>query len=128
MKKYCPSCGKPNPATAKFCCNCASSMSLQLSDFKREKKALSKSNVTVEEYEEEDEEFINNATQLDVEIDYSNPMPKETFGQVMGTGGPVTTDGAESGGGGPTVSEEEFLKEFQREAGPLRKGPSVGEN
>ncbi len=128
MKKYCPSCGKPNPATAKFCCSCASSMSLQLNDFKKKKKAPSRAELVEEEDEEEYEEFVNNATQLDVEIEYNDPSPKETFGQVMGTGGPVTTDGAESGGGGPTVSEEEFLKEFQREAGPLRKGPSVGEN
>ena len=125
MKKYCPSCGKPNPAAAKFCCNCGSSISLRLENAKGK---ITPPEEIVDEDEYEEEPIPIEATQLDIEIDY-NELPKgETIGQIMASGGPDSPSETYERGGGPEISREQFLEEFRREAGPIRKGPSIGED
>jgi hypothetical protein len=127
MKKYCQSCGKPNPANAKFCCSCGTSMNPQAKSTKQ--KAVSRREVIDDDddHEEEEDQAISiNASQLDVDISYNDPVAKETIGDIMASG-PESHGEPYERGGGPTISKEEFLKEFQREAGPLRKGPSIGE-
>ncbi len=124
MKKYCPECGKPNPATAKFCCNCASPMALQLTKSTKKKKVLFEADDDVDE--DEDELFTLNASKLDIEVSFNDPTPKETFGDIMGKGGPDAIGEIHKRDGGPEISQEEFLKEFQKEAGPIRKGPAIG--
>tara|TARA_B100000959_G_C14988701_1_gene626743 strand:- start:838 stop:1224 length:387 start_codon:yes stop_codon:yes gene_type:complete len=126
MKKYCPECGKPNPAAAKFCCNCGSSISLQS---KGSKKTPPKKGIEIiDEDENEDEEQYASieATQLDVDISYNEPMGKETIGQIMASGGPDSQNETFQRSGGPEMSQEQFLEEFKREAGPITKGPPIG--
>jgi hypothetical protein len=122
MKKYCPTCGKPNPAAANFCCACGSGMKLSLSSEKG-KKSLTPQSLESEledSDEEEEESFTLTANRLDIEIEFNDPEPKESIEQIVARGGPVGSTYKRSGG--PEKSKEEFLKEFEREAGPLRKG------
>lgn len=126
MKKYCPECGKPNPATAKFCCDCASPITLQLTKSTKKKKVLCETDDDVDE--DENEFFTLNASKLDVEVSFNDPVSKETFGDIMGKGGPDAVGEIHKKGGGSEISQEEFLKEFQKEAGPIRGGPPIGKN
>ena len=131
MKKYCPSCGKQNPVSAKFCCHCGDSMSLSTARVKPKRNPLKATPpVESDDYEEDEDENIEiTATKLDVDImpTYSN---KETIGSLMQEGensGPVMSDGYENKGGPIEYNKEQFLEEFRREAGPLRGDQSVGE-
>ena len=129
MKKYCPSCGKQNPVSAKYCCHCGDGMSLA-SKVKPKRNPLKTSPPEeTGDYEEDEDEHIQiTATKLDVEI-MPTPNINETIGSLMQEGeysGPVASDGYEKGGG-PKIDEKQFLKEFRREAGSLRGDQSVGE-
>lgn len=129
MKKYCPSCGKQNPVSAKYCCHCGDGMSLA-SKVKPKRNPLKASPPEeTGDYEEDEDEHIQiTATKLDVEI-MPTPNTSETIGSLMQEGeysGPVASDGYEKGGG-PKIDEKQFLKEFRREAGSLRGDQSVGE-
>ena len=129
MKKYCPSCGKQNPVSAKYCCHCGDGMSLA-SKVKPKRNPLKASPPTeTGDYEEDEDEHIQiTATKLDVEI-MPTPNTSETIGSLMQEGeysGPVASDGYEKGGG-PKIDEKQFLKDFRREAGSLRGDQSVGE-
>jgi len=129
MKKYCPSCGKQNPVSAKFCCHCGNSTSLA----KKVKQKTNPLKATLHpeenDYEEDEEQRVEiTATKLDVDI-----MPtwqgKETIGSLMQEGessGPVS-DGYEIKGGPIEINEQQFLEEFRREAGPLRGDQTIGE-
>jgi hypothetical protein len=116
MKKYCPTCGKPNPAAAKYCCSCGESMSLQ----KKQplKKAASSLVLDDEDEEGTEETFNSQATSLDIDVNMFN-QNSETFGQIA-QGGPAHPGETYQREGGPSMSQEEFLKEFQKEAGSLR--------
>jgi|TARA_Y100000310_G_C20365470_1_gene660956 hypothetical protein len=104
-------------------------MTLQLTKAKGKKKALREADDDIDDSnEDENELFTLNASKLDVEISFNDPKPKETFGDIMGKGGPGAIGEIHENGGGPELSQEEFLKEFQREAGSIRKGPSIAEN
>ena len=129
MKKYCPTCGKPNPAAAKFCCSCGSGMNLSASTQKSSKRnPLSQSSKRDPEdafEEEEEENLIISATELEYDVAFNEqPTQKETIGSIMGTGGPADSNSTKEKKGGPHqyLSEEDFLKEFKKEAGPLREG------
>ena len=129
MKKYCPSCGKQNPVSAKYCCHCGDGMSLA-SKVKPKRNPLKASPPEeTGDYEEDEDEHIQiTATKLDVEI-MPTPNTSETIGSLMQEGeysGPVASDGYEKGGG-PKIDKKQFLKEFRREAGSLRGDQSVGE-
>ena len=129
MKKYCPSCGKQNPVSAKFCCHCGNSTSLA----KKVKQKTNPLKATLHpeenDYEEDEEQRVEiTATKLDVDI-----MPtwqgKETIGSLMQEGessGPVS-DGYEMKGGPIEINEQQFLEDFRREAGPLRGDQTIGE-
>ena len=131
MKKYCPTCGTPNPAAANFCCSCGSGMKLSSASQKPKKKNPLSRSLEIEDedsFEEEEEEaFIISASQLDVDVAFSEPTPKYTIGQIMeenrATGGPANpTSSSMSGGGLQKQTKEEFLREFKREAGSLKQG------
>ena len=129
MKKYCPSCGKQNPVSAKYCCHCGDGMSLA-SKVKSKRNPLEASPPReTGDYEEDEDEHIQiTATKLDVEI-MPTQNTKETIGSLVQEGehsGPVASNGYEKGGG-PKIDEKQFLKEFRREAGSLRGDQSVGE-
>ena len=119
MKKYCPSCGKQSPVSAKFCCHCGNATTLA-SNVKS--ATLSEEQ---EEQEEEAEEITDiQATKLDVEI-MKTPSFSETVGGLIQQG-PVSS-GLETTRGGPTIDEASFMEQFRKEAGPIRGGQSVGE-
>ena len=130
MKKYCPSCGKQNPVSAKFCCHCGDNMSLSTAKVKPKRNPLKASRpaeLDDEDYEENEHIQIT-ATKLDVDI-APTWDGKETIGSLMQEGensGPVS-DGYETKGGPIEINEQQFLDEFRREAGPLRGDQSVGQ-
>jgi len=129
MKKYCPSCGKQNPISAKFCCHCGDSTSL--ASKVKQKSTPSRAN-TLEDDDDDEEETGDiqiTATKLDVEIMPTWGSPNETIGSLIQEGqqtGPTTSDGYKKGGG-PKVDTKQFLEEFRREAGPLRGDQTIGE-
>ena len=130
MKKYCPSCGKQSPVSAKFCCHCGDNMSLSTTKVKSKRNPLKATRpVELDDNEEDEDENIQiTATKLDVDI---TPAweGKETIGSLMQEGensGPVS-DGYEIRGGPIEINEQQFLDEFRREAGPLRGDQSVGQ-
>ena len=131
MKKYCPSCGKQNPVSAKFCCHCGDSMSLSTAKVKPKHippKASPPKETNDYEEEDESENIRITATKLEVDI-MPTPNTKETIGSLMQEGehtGPVESTGYEKRGG-PKINEKQFLEEFRREAGPIRGGQSIGE-
>jgi hypothetical protein len=116
MKKYCPTCGKPNPATANFCCACGKGMSLS----KKQPLKKANSSLVLEDEDEEgtEETFNSQATSLDVDVTMFN-QNSETLGQIAQSG-PAHPGEAYQREGGPSMSQEDFLKEFQKEAGSLR--------
>ena len=128
MKKYCPSCGKQNPVSAKYCCHCGDSTSLA-------KKVKSKpAPIKGIAYDDEDDEEYDvsqiriTASKLDIEI-MPNLQTGETIGSLMQAGeqlGPETSVGYKKGGG-PKIDEKRFLEEFRREAGPIKGNQSIGE-
>jgi ribosomal protein L40E len=128
MKKYCPSCGKQNPVSAKFCCHCGDSTSL--ASKVKQKSTLSKTSaLETEDGEEEPGDIQITATKLDVEIMPTWGSSNETIGSLMQEGqqtGPTTSDGYKKGGG-PEINVKQFLEEFRREAGPLRGDQTIGE-
>ena len=129
MKKYCPSCGKQNPTSAKFCCHCGDSMTLT-SKVKQKSTLSTASHFDDEEDDEEIENIRVTATQLDVEIMPTAFSSKETIGSLMQEGqsnGPATSDGYNKGGGPIKIDEKQFLEDFRREAGPLRGDQTIGE-
>ena len=120
MKKYCPTCGKQNPVSAKYCCHCGNGISLA-------SKVKHFPTISVEDdaREDVDEKVRITASKLDVEI-----MPplqiSETIGSLMQEGeqtGPVMSDGYKKGGG-PKIDEKKFLEEFRREAGSIKGNQS----
>ena len=129
MKKYCPSCGKQNPVSAKYCCHCGDGMSLASKVKPKHNPLKASPPEETGDYEEDEDEHIQiTATKLDVEI-MPTQNTKETIGSLVQEGehsGPVASNGYEKGGG-PKIDEKQFLKEFRREAGSLRGDQSVGE-
>ena len=131
MKKYCPSCGKQNPISAKFCCHCGDSTSLA-PKVKRKSTPSKASAFKIEDDEDGEEETGDiqiTATKLDVEIMPTWASSNETIGSLMDEGqqtGPTTSDGYKKGGG-PEIDAKQFLEEFRREAGPLRGDRTIGE-
>jgi ribosomal protein L40E len=129
MKKYCSSCGKQNPVSAKYCCHCGDGMSLAA---KVKQKTHSPRADTLEDGEDEGEDEIVRitASKLDVEI-MATPQMSETIGGLMQQGessGPVTSQGYEiEGGPAPAINEKQFLDDFRKEAGPLRGDRTIGE-
>ncbi len=133
MKKYCPSCGKQNPASAKFCCHCGDNMSLSTANVKSKRNPLkaSRPQEIDDDYDDDDgdsEDIQITATKLDVDI-MPQQMGNQTIGSLMHEGetsGPVS-DGYVKKGGPIQINEQQFLEEFRREAGPIRGDQSVGE-
>jgi len=128
MKKYCPSCGKQNPVSAKYCCHCGDGMSL--TSKVKQKSTLSEAMTLEGEEDEEDAEDIEiTATKLDIEIMPTFQSSGETIGSLMQEGqqtGPATSNGRKKGGG-PKIDEQQFLEEFRREAGPIKGDQTIGE-
>ena len=119
MKKYCPTCGKQNPVSAKYCCHCGNGISLA-------SKVKHYPTPSVQDArEDEDEKIEITASKLDVEIMPPLQM-SETIGSLMQEGeqtGPVTSDGYNKGGG-PKIDQKKFLEEFRREAGSIKGNQS----
>ena len=134
MKKYCPTCGKQNPVSAKYCCHCGDGMSLaskvkQKSTSSAATARIQTSMMTEDVDDEEESHGIHlTASKLDVEI-MSTPQTSETLGSLIQEGehtGPVISDGYKKGGG-PKIDEKKFLEEFRRAAGPIKGNRSVVE-
>ena len=129
MKKYCSSCGKQNPVSAKYCCHCGDGMSLAA---KVKQKTHSSRTTILEDEEDEDEGKITQitASKLDIEI-MATPQTSETIGSLMQEGessGPVTSEGYKiEGGPAPAINKKQFLDDFRKEAGPLRGDQTIGE-
>jgi len=129
MKKYCPSCGKQNPVSAKFCCHCGDSTSLAKKVKQKTNPLKATPRLEEDDYEEDGEQGVEiTATKLDVDI-MPNWQGKETIGSLMqeGESGPAISDGYKKEGGPIEINEAQFLEEFRREAGPLRGDQSIGE-
>jgi len=128
MKKYCPSCGKQNPVSAKYCCHCGDGMSLT-SKVKRKSRFSKATILEGEEDGEEVEDIQITATKLDVEIMPTFQSSGETIGSLIQEGqqtGPAISNGYKKGGG-PKIDEKQFLEEFRREAGSIRGDQTIGE-
>ena len=131
MKKYCPTCGKGNPISAKYCCHCGDGMSLT-SKVKQKPissvaAARTQTSMVIEDVGDEEEPHGTHitASKLDVEI-MSTPQTSETLGSLIQEGeqtGPVMSDGYKKGGG-PKIDEKKFLEEFRREAGSIKGNQS----
>jgi hypothetical protein len=127
MKKYCSSCGKQNPVSAKYCCHCGDGMSLAA----KVKQKTDSSRVAILEDEEDEDEITRiTASKLDIEI-MATPQTSETIGSLMQEGessGPVTSEGYKiKGGPAPAINKKQFLDDFRKEAGPLRGDQTIGE-
>ena len=125
MKSYCPNCGAateysgPKP---KFCSSCGNPFSALAK--KENKNYKIHEDVEIEDSEEEELENINfyNINKLDVEIiqEQSNSV---TLGQIMETS--AETEGdiqmSDINQNPPQQNSEDFIQEFQQEAGTLRQ-------
>lgn len=121
MKMYCQKCGfkieflaKDKP---KFCCSCGASLNPSQS----KAVTLVEPNEEVEEDEEEDVLQVPDISKLDVDVvTYSNKG--ESLASVIGTADnhdpKIYQSQSES------LSQEEFRKQFKKEAGTLRKPSS----
>jgi len=124
MKSFCPHCGtlinyvgkKPN-----FCSSCGQSLNSMVAQTKE-----TPSNIEIEaEFEEEEQietEPLPNLNKLEIDIQvYSN---KQTLGSVMQSSSqseansPVDDFKAPQA---PNQSQQDFLKQFQKEAGTQRQ-------
>jgi ribosomal protein L40E len=122
--KFCPMCGAKAQITSNFCGSCGAS----LNSLTPKKSEPSKANQTTFEpfspdREDEDDSYIDRLTHLPIKINALEleesrfkPRQKETIGTVVSQG--AGSDPSESRGAGrySTMSREEFLKEFSKEA------------
>lgn len=126
MKRYCHECGKEaNLAAAKFCCHCGSSLGFASAQAKVKK--IQAKTQEADDDEEEDEENESSGSYsglsergLDFEFQKS-PAQVEKIGNVIGTRSSTPSDDSDNGQI-ISLSSEEAMKEFQREAGTLRPG------
>ena len=73
MKKYCPSCGKQNPVSAKFCCHCGDSTSLA----SKVKQKSTPSKTRVLETEDGEEETSEDTSEEAADDDAEEPEKGE---------------------------------------------------
>jgi uncharacterized Zn finger protein (UPF0148 family) len=121
MKSFCPHCGtlinyvgkKPN-----FCSSCGQSLNTMVAQTKE-----TSSNIEIEaEFEEEEQieaEPLPNLNKLEIDIQvYSN---KQTLGSVMQSSSQSEANSSVDDFKAPNQSQQDFLKQFQKEAGTQRQ-------
>ena len=126
MKSFCPHCGAhmayagPKP---KFCSSCGGSLnSFSTSHKKPEKEIDEDGNPNVPK--PKSEESIPQIDNLEIEIQ-AHPPRANTLGQILETYSEVQPSPSSLNDASPPtsvrISQEQFLKEFKREAGSLRE-------
>ena len=126
MKVYCPSCGtavhyageKP-----RFCSKCGDPISIYAKQ-KSQKKAPQKKYKFSEDIDIEEDpiEFVPQIDGLDIEIEPLH-INKSTLGQIMKSTSQAPPDSSTFDQLAPTdtnQTKEEFLKQFEKEAGSIR--------
>jgi len=119
MKVFCYNCGAKIEFSAsnkpKFCMTCGSPLD------PNQAKANTSVHDVEDELEVEEANFSGNISKL--EFDYI-PEPKNQikFGEALGTnaGGQVSEDNVKP----PSMSQEEFKAQWEKESSSLRKNPS----
>ena len=127
MVMYCQSCGHPNKGAkrANFCQNCGKSLGATGKARKEPKPVRGARQSRLQgaadygELDETDVLEVPSLTQLDVEIDVQSQKGIK-FEDAIGTMNPELREEDEAPRGKP-VSEQEFLKQFKKEAGAIRE-------
>jgi len=140
MKMYCQKCGSGtayNMQKPKFCQNCGSSFNNEVKarheskNYEKvakktsglaQKRNTSRDNIpspTAEDLEEENLSVPNNINKLEFDVVGSLEVKGTTVANLAGTLSPNEKSKAERGLG-PKINKEEFLQDFQREAGTSR--------
>jgi len=126
QKKYCTKCGQATEyksETPSFCSKCGNSFSGKKSTATRS-TVRDKSSRYPSEDEDEFEEsssFSSNITSLEFEVE-KFPAPNPTIGQVASLGPSEASDkGPKQQEAIAPVDEEKFLKDFQQEAGSIKR-------
>lgn len=123
------SCGNPNSFGAKFCQNCGESFSAMIGTKevpKQPKKPIKKPKRVVEEEYDDDDEDIEQEEVTEVPDIQEFKVKVETFGGVQKERledilkNPVKPENFKREAPAP-VSREQFLAEFQKEAGTMRR-------
>ncbi len=127
MVIYCQSCGNPNKHGSqkpKFCQNCGNSLSSHAKTQKNNPRPMKRRSQTLaneEEPEETDVLQVPSLESLDVEIDI-RPNKGIKFEDAIGTLNPETRESTQMDNPqSESLSNEEFLKQFQKEAGAIRE-------
>ena len=126
MKSFCPHCGAhvayagPKP---KFCSSCGDSLrSFSTSHKKPEKEIDEDGNPNVPK--PKSEESIPQISSLEIEIQ-AHPSKTHTLGQIFETYSEVKPSPSSFDFASPPaparISQEQFLEEFEKEAGSLRE-------
>ena len=126
MKRYCHGCGKQADSTAaKFCCHCGSSLSFASAQLKVEKIQAKTQKADDDEEEGEESESSGSYSGLSergLDFEFQKfPTQVEKIENVIGTRSSTPSDDSDNGQI-ISLSSEEAMKEFQREAGTLRPG------
>ena len=126
MKSYCPSCGAATEYSGvkpKFCASCGNPFSVLAK--KENKNYEIHEDVQVEEVEDDEEITItdfSNISKLEVDIE-NNTNNSITFGQLAESYSNVQGEVKASNNQRPNTNQqntEDFLNDFQQEAGTLR--------
>lgn len=121
MNIYCQACGQPNKygsVKPKFCNNCGKSLNGGHNKPATKKQPPQKAKAE-EELEEDEIVSIPDLSKLEAEIE-APKIRGVKLGEIAGTGD-TNEDDDFIPPQGKNVSQEEFLDQFQREAGSLRK-------
>jgi len=128
MVMYCQSCGHPNKGAkrANFCQNCGKGLGITGKVRKEPRPVRSARRSKLQEAVDHDESLdesdvleVPSLTQLDVEIDVQKQRGIK-FEDAIGTMNPELKEEDEGLQREP-ISDQEFLKQFQKEAGAIRE-------
>jgi len=130
LKKYCKSCGAATYYSAEdpdFCQKCGYSFTGISASAKREEPKVPEV-VEVEEPDNVDGQPLDftNISNLEFELGDTDTDSVDTFGSIVGTAenDPLPPMGKPQEQ--KSISEAEFLKQFQKEAGAIRPSESGG--
>jgi len=125
MKSYCPNCGSGTSysgAKPKFCSSCGNPFSVLAKEENKNYKI--NKDIELEDPENEEVENVDFSTlsKLDIEITKEQPQKGFTLGQVMENSIEVKGDieMTKINRNSPQQTSEDFLRDFQKEAGSLR--------
>ena len=128
MKLYCTKCGGATAYTSekpKFCSSCGTpfggAIAAAPTRKRAEKKPLPENEYEEEDFEEDAEFVIDNLESLDVEIDTFREKGVK-FGEALGAhSGQDVGDLNREADPLAVASEEEFVKQFKKEAGTINQ-------